>query len=414
MLKRIPVSDVRMGMYIARFEGSWLNHPFWRARFLLADEHRLRAVRNSRVKFVLIDVSKGSDVDPVALPLRMPDAPEEPSRVARRGQTWTAAPAIAVSMNGTPFLQRTHVERVAAFGKARSIAQKAESELAAMIMEMKLGAILNVRKVAGVVDDIFASVERDAFAFTGLMRCKQGAPNIYRHSLAVSGLMIAFARKLGHSAPEVRIAGQAGLLMDVGHAYLGPGSRSEDHTTLGYEALSGAQGLAHSVLDVCLRHHERLDGSGFPAGLKGEAIDQLSRMAAICDAFTEMSETDGEMQLSDPVAAVAHLAAHPEQFCPELVTRFVEVVGRYPVGSFVALRTGRLAMVVFGDTEGSDLPTVRTFYNLATGKRLRGENIDMRNCYGSDEIIGAYDVSSLDAGTISTLRERILNAALKQ
>ena len=62
VLKRIPVSDLMVGMYIHEFCGSWMDHPFWKGRFLLDSERDLQRVRESDVAEVWIDVAKGVDV----------------------------------------------------------------------------------------------------------------------------------------------------------------------------------------------------------------------------------------------------------------------------------------------------------------------------------------------------------------
>ncbi|MDV7392384.1 DUF3391 domain-containing protein, partial [Arthrospira platensis SPKY1] len=67
MLKKIPVSDLRLGMFIQAFDGSWMDHPFWRNRFVLESPDDLDKVRASAVKAVWIDVGRGLDV-PAASP----------------------------------------------------------------------------------------------------------------------------------------------------------------------------------------------------------------------------------------------------------------------------------------------------------------------------------------------------------
>ena len=402
-------------MFIERLEGKWLDHPFWKTRFVLDDDYRLTALQQSRVEWVIIDADKGAD---------LPDeAPEPVQRAApqldqRRNQMARptaplSPPTRAPAPPPTMAMLRRHSVRVQEFGKARTIARKAEKKFASMIMEAKLGAQVNVTTANEIVADVFASVERDPYAFSGLMRCKQGAPDIYRHSLIVSALMIALARKMKYSWEEARTAGQAGLLMDIGHAYLSPGIPVEQHVILGHEVLSATENLAASVVSVCLKHHERLDGSGMPGGLVEREIDELSRMAAICDAYATIEASDNLATIADPAEAINQLVNAPEKFAAEIVRLFIEAVGLYPIGSFVELQSAHVAMVVFGDPEGTDLPTVRTFYDLTTGRKVRGENIDLRCCFGRDRIVGSYDISTLDVGDLSALRERILTIALR-
>ena len=64
VLKRIAVAELRIGMYIHEFCGSWMDHPFWKGRFLLDNERDLQRVLDSDVHEVWIDVSKGRDVAP--------------------------------------------------------------------------------------------------------------------------------------------------------------------------------------------------------------------------------------------------------------------------------------------------------------------------------------------------------------
>ncbi|MFN4104391.1 MAG: DUF3391 domain-containing protein, partial [Tepidimonas sp.] len=77
MLKRIHVEDVRLGMFIHGFAGSWLDHPFWRNRFLLEDPEDLARIRASAVREVWIDVSQGADVPPEVPVAEAVEAPQD-------------------------------------------------------------------------------------------------------------------------------------------------------------------------------------------------------------------------------------------------------------------------------------------------------------------------------------------------
>lgn len=101
-LKQIAPSEVEMGMFIHSFQGNWLNHPFWRAKFLLADEDRLEAVRESALDGVIIDTERGKDIitkssptptPPCAQAVRTPDRIVAPRPAAARFAS--AAPVFA-------------------------------------------------------------------------------------------------------------------------------------------------------------------------------------------------------------------------------------------------------------------------------------------------------------------------------
>ena len=153
-----------------------------------------------------------------------------------------------------------------------------------VFLSARLGKAVNCNEVEPVISDIFASVQRNPHAFNGLMRCKQEAECVYRHALACSALMISLARQLNLDQSEIREAGQAGLLFDVGLSQLPidfaqyqddfrriPFEVLREHTSLGYNFLH-ASGLSERTAQVALHHHERNDGSGYPSGLIGGDI----------------------------------------------------------------------------------------------------------------------------------------------
>lgn len=104
---------------------------------------------------------------------------------------------------------------------------------------VRLGKSIKPSLVEPVIEDIFASVQRNPHGFNGLMRCKRENDFAFRHVFAVSALMISRARQMKLSPDRIRDAGMAGLLVAGG-------------------------GFSADVLEAGLQHHEMLDGSGSP------------------------------------------------------------------------------------------------------------------------------------------------------
>lgn len=419
MLKRITTDEVQLGMFIYKLEGNWFSHPFWKRRFLLEDQAMLEQLRESDVSGVVIDTERGRDAALAERSSRRPVNPERPVIVHAAQQ-----------FQHSPVQPQPRFPRPAAvlpiareFGRAKRAAGDAMRVLSKTFIEVRLGKTIRAHEVEPVLDAVYASIQRNLYAFNGLLRCQNDNESIYRHSLAVSALMIAMAKHMKFSPLDVRDAGMAGLLMDVGvgqlpvdlvatggdYALLRPDLR-EQHVVLGYTFLKAAGDIPEQVLRVILHHHERLDGSGYPQGLSGPAIEPLSRMAAICDAYDTMIA--GPERL-DPAEAILSLQGQADLFDAAILARFVETVGVYPIGSFVRLRSQRLAMVVDEDPNDSARPTVRTFWSLPLGKRLKGETIELANCYGEDAIEGVADLAGLDLPPVGPLREALLNAACR-
>ncbi|QYU66758.1 hypothetical protein J4558_17530 [Leptolyngbya sp. 15MV] len=115
----------------------------------------------------------------------------------------------------------------------------------------------------------------------------------------------------------------------------------------------------------------------------------------------------------DPASAIEALVIDSDKFDPEILRAFIESVGVYPIGTFVRLRSERLAMVVDIDPDDAAHPVVRTFHSLATGKPVRGETIRLAQCWGADSVEGIADLSALDIPEIGALQERLIKAACK-
>lgn len=108
------------------------------------------------------------------------------------------------------------------------------------------------------------------------------------------------------------------------------------------------------------------------------------------------------------------MRAQPEKFDATLLEKLVETIGVYPVGAFVRMRSNRLAMVVDLDLCDPLSPTVRTFWSVDLGKRLKGKTVTLAQCFGEDAIEGMADMSGFDAAELDKLRESLLNSACRE
>lgn len=418
MLKQIALSDLELGMFVHKMQGNWFDHPFWKSKFLIEDDKSLRTLRASQLDSVIIDTTKGKDV---ARAEKTP-AKQPPTDNAAPQRRVAAIRARASADRRKDMPTSTEVE----VRSAQTIADCAKDRVQNAFLAARLGKALNVRTVEPVIGDILASVRRNPQAFGGLMRCKLRNEFVYHHALAVSALMISLARKMKLTETEVREAGLAGLLLDIGVNYLplNPDLPKGDfrnadpkiwqqHVMLGFRALQNDDDLPQAVLDACLQHHERIDGSGFPKGLAGDAIAPMARMAAICDTFDFLlTRTDGGPPL-DPGVAVQRLTRDEGAFDPDILRMFVESVGMYPTGTFVRLASDKLAMVIDIDPRDSTKPVVQVFYDYATGQRVVAHRIELARCSGQNAIVEVADLAGLDLPEDGQLRELVFLSAHK-
>jgi len=155
--------------------------------------------------------------------------------------------------------------------------------------------------------------------------------------------MLALGNKIGLEPARVHRAGMAGLLHDVGKAMIPlailnkPGRLNDKELTImRRHPLAGAQLLMgvnadQDLLEAALYHHEKVDGSGYPHGLKGEAIPLYARMTSICDVYDALTSHRPYRQGWPPARAIRYMLTRRGQFDRKLLHSFIHIPGLYPV-----------------------------------------------------------------------------------
>jgi putative nucleotidyltransferase with HDIG domain len=387
MLKKISVDQVRIGMHIHKLEGAWLDHPFWKTRFVLDDAQDLARLRASAVPAVWIDDALGLDV-------AAPDADEPPAPAV------AAAPASPPTAGPPPAPSdlRDELEQAAA------ICKKGRGAVMRMFAEARLGKAVDAEQCLPLVGEIADSVFRNPGALVSLARLKTADDYSYMHSLAVCALMVALARTMGQDEAASREAGLAGLLHDLGKAVMPlavlnkPGKLTDDeyaimktHPLRGHEMLLEARGAPEAALEVCLHHHERPDGRGYPHGLSGERLTLLARMGAVCDVYDAITSNRPYKAGWDPAESIALMASWQGQFDPVVFKAFVKSLGIYPTGSLVRLASNKLAVVVEQNAERLTAPVVKVFFSTTSNMGVPPRLIDLSRPGCADRIVGRED-----------------------
>ncbi len=260
MVRRIPKHLVRKGMFIESVECA--DTEFSGRRFLVQSDDTLRAILATSATYALVNPQKSTvDIDGAA-----------PSTLQAEER------------------QRT-VETLA----------QATQTLRGSFDAVRTGQ-LQVETLNPVADEISDRIEASPDIFLKVTRLKTKDEGTYVHSLAVSALMMRLACALGYAEDAMRELGVAGLLHDVGklmvpNTILNKSGRLEaeerrlvrNHPEIGYRLLKEQGNVSETILDVCRHHHEALDGSGYPAGLKADRISPEIRLATVCDVFEALT-----------------------------------------------------------------------------------------------------------------------------
>lgn len=411
MIRTIGVGQLALGMYVHELNASWLEHSFWRSRFKLTDEQDLHRIRVSGIRELKIDTRKGLDIEADAAS-GLEQAMVAP--VALEGVVRPEANA-ALAARTSP-KRRAKVDREAAVAEAAELYRRSVPKIASMFGEARLGKMVDTSECEPLVEEISDSVLHNPGALISVVRLKNRDEYTYMHSVAVCALMLSQGRELGIRGEELRQAGMAGMLHDLGKAFIPleilnkPGKLTDEEFTLvkthparGHALLQEAGAASATVLDVCLHHHEKVDGSGYPHGLSGAQISTVARMGAVCDVYDAVTSDRPYKAGWDPGEALRRMVQWKGHFDPQALQALVKAVGIYPVGSLVRLKSGLLAVVVEQNSARLMAPRVKSVYSLPRDERTQPVEIDLAEAGCTDKVLGCESPEAWSIGDLNAL-----------
>jgi HD-GYP domain-containing protein (c-di-GMP phosphodiesterase class II) len=229
-----------------------------------------------------------------------------------------------------------------------------------VIRDIREGKGLQLDAVQDVVEDLVESIVRHPGALQLVSRLREANESAYTHALQVAVLLVSFGRELGFSREELTQLGQVGMMLDVGKLKVDQNilekrgnltaaefEQVKRHVQHGLDIIH-MSGLAHAdVIAGVAQHHERLNGTGYPGGLKEGEIGAFGQMAGIVDVFCALTSVRPYSEPSSAYDAMRQLQGWSgTYFNTGLVEQFIQAIGIFPVGTLVELSTGEIAVVL--------------------------------------------------------------------
>jgi putative nucleotidyltransferase with HDIG domain len=211
-----------------------------------------------------------------------------------------------------------------------------------------------------MIDGLAHAVSQNRTALMALATLKDYDNYTFTHMVNVSILTMGQARALGVEGTLLREFGLAGLMHDIGKVrtpleILNKPEKLTDaefvimrrHVVDGAEILRATPDMPTLAPVVAFEHHMRLDGSGYPFGVKRPSLNLCTMLCSIADVYDAMRSQRAYQKAfpSDRILSVLR-GNDGEQFDRHLVRRFAQLVGIYPAGNLVRLNTGETAVVV--------------------------------------------------------------------
>ena len=390
MLKRIRVQELTLGMHIHELCGSWIDHPFWRSKFVVTDPEDLRRVRECGITELWIDIAKGLDVNAL-------------SDIAETGELARLEP---IALMAAPRDESSKwVPMAEELKRAAKLVIKGKKAVSLMFQEVRMGKAISSDAAGELVEDITSSVMRNPGALINLARLKTVDDYTYMHSVAVCALMVALAKQLNLDEQLTRQSGLAGLLHDMGKALMPegilnkPGKLSNEefaivkrHPVQGHKALLEGGSVGEIPLDVCLHHHEKINGTGYPDRLAGDQISLYAKMGAVCDVYDAVTSNRPYNVGWNPADTISKMTDWCNgHFDEKIFQAFVKCIGIYPVGSLVRMKSGRLGVVVEQSEKSLLTPTVKVFFSTKSQAHIKPEVHVLSQPGTTEKIAGRED-----------------------
>ena len=283
-------------------------------------------------------------------------------------------------IDNTPFAQRLDA--------SRNILKQTHHTMRQTVLKLSHHLEIDKIQLLKLVQTIIDHTEYQNDIFLYACREKQPKDNLLIRCISFCALMVSFAREVGYKEQDLLDIGLGAILHDSGKLRLSQSVLNKKgrltaqefrtvkkHTLFSsiiFSQLNIRQPLA---INIASQHHERINGTGYPNGLKEENISKIGQMAAIADVYNALTSKRNFKKAQEPITVLNHLLSHPDMFNNDLVKHFIRVVGIYPVGSIVKLKNGIIGLVIKQNKELLK-PTIKGFYDSKTKSRILTATID--------------------------------------
>ena len=374
---RISVKGLKLGMFVCRLDRPWLEAKVLLQGLQLNDEATLRHLQQV-CRYVYIDISRGVQPD-----LRYVEYGDPELVQNERARQEVAA------LRKTTWQVRASVEQERESAEAAFV--DAQSSIDQMMDDLQSGQRLDLKKLRHGVTAMVDSILRNPSALIWVREIRRSNEYAYQHAMGCAIWAASFGRHLGLEREELNNLALGGLLSDVGKTRLPldllskPPPLSDEegvliraHVEHSLDIVRSIPGLHPKVVEMVATHHERHNGTGYPAGLRASEIPIFGRIMGIVDSYDAMTCVRPYAESRAPHQAVAELYAHRGQlFQPELVEQFIQNCGIYPTGSLVELSNGEVGVITAVHSLKRLRPCVMVL--LDSGKRplQRFRNVDL-------------------------------------
>ena len=240
-------------------------------------------------------------------------------------------------------------------------------------MNWQSGTAVNVARVREIILPPIQVVERNHTYVYSLHQYSTKTDYLFHHAVSVSIISALIGKKLGLNPGQVNQLALAGALADAGMAKVSPHILTKEnpltesefkevklHTANGYKMVKDTPLLKTETKLAIFQHHERFDGTGYPASEKNERIHLYSQIVGIADVFHAMT-SERMYRSKQPIFKVLDMISKDlfGKFDIKVVDGLLQLLGDLRTGTSVRLSTGQYGEVMYTKPNACTKPIVK-------------------------------------------------------
>jgi len=350
---KLSPENLKLGMFVSELDRPWVESPFIFQGFRLRTVEEIQDIKDI-CYYVYVDTEKSSN----NVQAYLSNAPKLQRKETRKKNVSSSTDKRSGISKSTTKLDRETIKKNV--HNANVIRKKTREYVDDMLTKARMGKIIDTKKAKNLVAELANNIIENTDASVWLTNLKNRDEYTAIHSINVCVLSLTFGRALGLNKTQLNELGLGALLHDLGKMQVPleilnkPGALNDEefevmksHPVRGYEMLAKSNGLSPDALDIVKSHHERLSGSGYPAGLKNNEIRYFTKIVTITDVYDAVTSDRVYHLGMTPHEALKNMYEWaPGNFDLSLIQDFIRTIGIYPVGSVVELKTGHIGIVM--------------------------------------------------------------------
>lgn len=357
---RVHINQLRVGVFI-RLDLRWFEHPFLFGSFKIKSEDQIQILQQLGISTVL------------CIPERCDKLPKSSGIPSLIDQPQTGEKP---SKEDLFAIKRERIQQLRDQRKRFNACEKRFDETLDRVKNVmkNLGAASEevIKEADALVGDMVTSFLSQKDVVLHLMNTKAGKEDVFFHSLNTAVLGMLLAKECGLDAEAMKNLGMGLIFHDIGkhriekkllykQTPLTPPELKvlQLHPKYGEEMVARMKQFPAGATEIILKHHETLDGKGYPEGLSPDQIPLPVRIASIADTYdNHCNKLDPKTSLTPNLALSFMFGKQKEQYDLVVLSRFIRCLGVYPPGSVVQLSNNAVGMVVGVNSKNTLYPSV--------------------------------------------------------